>query len=559
MGGTLSRLPRAVRNRIIRLAIQLLSWYYPSVKALFQRINDTPGLPVSNPSTPYWLVPASPLARHGADAQLVSYADIVIIGSGITGTSFARTVLDYDVKHGDEDKTLQVVMLEARDLCSGATGRNGGHITPPLYHDYPKLVERYGSEMAAKVIRFRLSHLHELLGVAKEEGLLADSQAREVESFDVFGDQTVYDDLKKNLEIYQKGMPDESRDERVYEGAELLKSFQLSDKTVGCIATVGGAIHPYRFVTGILARLLRSYPTSFKIYAQTPCTSIFSPRREEKQLYHVITPKGTIRAKHIVHATNGWSGHLLPKMRGKIIPARGCMTAQTPRPGLGNAPPPTEGEEQSWSGKRSFVFYPDSHGYDYLTQQPASPVDRPSNYPPPEAELMLGGGFARTNYILTEMANADDRVWNPEVAEYLSGALASYFTVEGQSPKDKEDTKSVWTGVLGASVDERPWVGSMPESITERLRPISDTKHADHGPPPSEWIAAGYSGEGMVHAWMSAKALAYMVLGVDGEAPNANSNKRKKTRDWFPDIFRVTEQRWQIATVEDLIASILAK
>ncbi|KAK0443329.1 uncharacterized protein EV420DRAFT_1278006, partial [Desarmillaria tabescens] len=51
----------------------------------------------------------------------------------------------------------------------------------------------------------------------------------------------------------------------------------------------------------------------------------------------------------------------------------------------------------------------------------------------------------------------------------------------------------------------------------------------------SEWIAAAYSGEGMMHACMSGKALAYMVLGKDV--------------DWLPAPFRMTEKRWKKANI----------
>ena len=34
---------------------------------------------------------------------------------------------------------------------------------------------------------------------------------------------------------------------------------------------------------------------------------------------------------------------------------------------------------------------------------------------------------------------------------------------------------------------------------------------------PGEWICAGYTGEGMVHAWLCAKAMARMLLGTEGE------------------------------------------
>ena len=47
----------------------------------------------------------------------------VIIGSGISGASFARTLLDIDQERDDNSDPLSVVMLEAQETCSGATGR----------------------------------------------------------------------------------------------------------------------------------------------------------------------------------------------------------------------------------------------------------------------------------------------------------------------------------------------------------------------------------------------------------------------------------------------------
>ncbi|KAI0042203.1 hypothetical protein FA95DRAFT_1638074 [Auriscalpium vulgare] len=76
-------------------------------------------------------------------------------------------------------------MLEARETCSGATGRNGGHVNPPLFHDYAELKEEHGIDAARMILRFRLAHLGELQRVAEEEGATAFSQTRAVESFDV--------------------------------------------------------------------------------------------------------------------------------------------------------------------------------------------------------------------------------------------------------------------------------------------------------------------------------------------------------------------------------------
>jgi hypothetical protein len=104
------------------LALQALRNIDAAYKELSRRINLSPGLPVAEPSIPYWAIPASSIAQHGSEEKLPPYADVVVIGSGITGTAFARTLLD-SFELDCKDVAPQVVMLEARDACSGATAR----------------------------------------------------------------------------------------------------------------------------------------------------------------------------------------------------------------------------------------------------------------------------------------------------------------------------------------------------------------------------------------------------------------------------------------------------
>jgi len=84
------------------------------------------GLPSANPTTSYWLreEELSPkLKGHRSTEELPSEADVVIVGSGITG-AFAAHFLKNGVDE-QEGKGFEgsVVMLEAREACSGATGR----------------------------------------------------------------------------------------------------------------------------------------------------------------------------------------------------------------------------------------------------------------------------------------------------------------------------------------------------------------------------------------------------------------------------------------------------
>jgi len=103
----------------VRFAYHTVKDLINEYDVLSKRISPSPGIPQLNASIPYWTIPLSPISRQGHDAPLPLDADIVIIGSGITGTSVAKALLEQD--RGTEP--LKIVMLDARDACSGATGR----------------------------------------------------------------------------------------------------------------------------------------------------------------------------------------------------------------------------------------------------------------------------------------------------------------------------------------------------------------------------------------------------------------------------------------------------
>lgn len=74
-------------------------------------------LPHPRPTASYWQDPPSRIADLRSTDELPASADIVIIGSGISGAAVAWNLL--------EDGPRDIVMLEARQACSGASGRNG--------------------------------------------------------------------------------------------------------------------------------------------------------------------------------------------------------------------------------------------------------------------------------------------------------------------------------------------------------------------------------------------------------------------------------------------------
>lgn len=108
-------------------------------------------------------------------------------------------------------------MLEARTVCSGATGRNGGHILETA-EEYGEFADVFGVDAARKLIRFRLAHLQEMLTVAEELGITTETQARKVQFLSVyFGDEPWKTALER-MHRFKDGMPEESAEWTSYEG-----------------------------------------------------------------------------------------------------------------------------------------------------------------------------------------------------------------------------------------------------------------------------------------------------------------------------------------------------
>jgi glycine/D-amino acid oxidase-like deaminating enzyme len=108
------------------------------------------GLPVPNPTVSYWQAKSqqSPIHNHGRDDALPEpsrVVDVCIIGSGISGAMAAYTIQQ-------QSPHLDVIMLEAREACSGATGRNGGHCRPDSFLGFEGYSKIVGQEQAHKVL-----------------------------------------------------------------------------------------------------------------------------------------------------------------------------------------------------------------------------------------------------------------------------------------------------------------------------------------------------------------------------------------------------------------------
>ncbi|KAJ9621075.1 hypothetical protein H2204_012056 [Knufia peltigerae] len=464
----------------------------PSIwQTLTTRLSRDPGTPVDDPTISFWQEPPLPIAQH-ASSRLPKDADIVIIGSGITGISTALHLLRRDPK-------LNIVMLEARTAISGATGRNGGHIKAVPWADYYALKEAYGKESAMKITKFRLAHLEAMVAEAEalgEEGKVG--LVRRVDGVCAIYDKEVWQQAKMKLATFLDDFPEERGKWTMHEDENELKDLEVANAH-GCIVGRAGAAWPYRFLGVILSRLLQGGQLSLETH--TVAKDIQRTKSAPTHAYEVHTTRGTILTKHVLHCTNGHAAHLLPALQGKLYPLRGQMTVQTVNPEF-----PRTGAQRSYSPMWA-------KGFDYITQSPGE-----------DGSLYLGGGLLQDGGL-----EKDEDLGNPDDSSLSAGCLRHLESVPSRAfVRGKGSSiEKKWTGIMGFTGDGLPLVDRVHKFLSGREECDDDPRAG------GEWIAAGWDGYGMVHCWLTGKALAAMVLGHEDEVV-----------EWFPrQEFACTEER----------------
>ncbi|KAK1829048.1 putative fad dependent oxidoreductase [Podospora conica] len=517
------------------------------------------GLPVPNPSRSFWhSEPSATLLGHRTTEELPETADVVVVGSGITG-AFAAWFLKNGVGGGEKGES--VVMLEAREACWGATGRNGGHIQPFLYASPPSPA------------RFELANYSFLRAFVAHHNVPCDW----TDLVGVHGFLTPA--LWTAVERAVLGLKRRKDTEYMADGAvELISSpTRLGELGVpgACGAVVqrfAGSLWPYKLVVWVLEGLLAAEGKGggFNLQTGTPVLSI--QRREDGGGgWAVTTPRGTVHARKVLLATNAWTAYLVPGMEGLVVPVRGQVGGLVP-PGVspGGAGTTTDAdtatgtaEEEEGrldiSTKHSYCFFADQDGPaprrdEYLVQRPGG------------GYLIFGGArsLARDRGIGEWR---DDEV-EGDVAAFLRGRLIPPLQFPPSDPSSGTTTTAAaasddttpddtapqqhhqhhqtatdlqaayeWTGIMGYSRDGHPWVGSVPASL---------------GGGDGLFVAAAFSGHGMPNAVLSAHAAVRAIRG--GELRDGGAGEVDGVRYTLPAEFVLTEERVERAQKGETLA-----
>jgi len=236
-------------------------------------------------------------------------ADICIIGGGYTGLSSAIHL---------RDKGYSVALLEAERVGWGASGRNGGHCSTGQRAGQEELESLVGMDHAQKLWQLGLEAVDTVCDLVKRFDIECELKTGDLH---VAAKPGHVADLQAHVEHLQKAYN--------YEHVRFVDKPELESMTssrryhAGSLDTAGRHLHPLKYALGLAAA---AHSGGANIFEQSRVTGY----TEEADRVTVRTDQGSVKARFMILACNGYLENLSGKAAGKIMPINNYVLATEP-------------------------------------------------------------------------------------------------------------------------------------------------------------------------------------------------------------------------------------
>ncbi|WRT68174.1 uncharacterized protein IL334_005149 [Kwoniella shivajii] len=433
------------------------------------------------------------LYNHNKEAELpTEVIDYVIVGAGMAGSTMAYHLTRPGIADGKS-----VIVLEAKDLASGATGRNGGHCAPYSFGSLTLLTDPLNEggagltiEEAIEVIDFEKRVLAYVTETVEGEGWDVDfwkGEKVEVRISEVAKKQMAND--------YAKWIAARENNPRLKgtepewfwsEDADEAKKATRIHNAIAYSKGPAGSVHPHKLATAYMKAAIATGQAD--LYSYSPVTSA---TKSDGLWQLAVHGKGDIKARNVIFCTNAHTPHLFEgsPIAEYLVP----FQAQA-----ANVTPPL-----SFSGSK------------YLNNS-YSIEDGPYLIFTPDSGIVLGLHH-RTAHDLGVMTKqelyVDDDAYVAEgISKWLKDYCKNNFAEWGPEAPG-EGAMRIWAGMLCATKDTLPLVGEVPGKD-------------------GMWMAAGFHGHGMARIALVTKYLAKLIT----------------TNEWdegLPQTFKLSAERFE--------------
>jgi len=398
-----------------------------------------------NGGVSYWFRDTGVPERRAALDTDADY-DVCVVGAGYTGLWTA-----YYLKKARPD--MRVAVLERSFAGYGASGRNGGWLSAEFAGSKRRYAASHGKGGVVALQRAMMDSVDEVVAVAGGEGIDADI-------------------VKGGMRLVATNPAQKARLQaevaELHEWGYWLEDVYLLDprgeprlQVDGAVAAAysphAARVHPAKLVLGLAAAV---EALGVDIFEDTAVSEVRGRRGGERPC--AVTAHGTVRADHVIRATEGFTAGL-PGQRRQWLPMNSSMIVTEPL------------SDVMWrhiGWERQEVLGDQAHAYCYA-QCTA------------DGRIAIGGRGVPYRFGSAHDANG---ATPPQTIAELWRVLARLFPVASEVP-----IAHAWSGVLGVPRDWCPTVGLDPETGLG-------------------W-AGGYVGSGVTATNLAGRTLRDLVLG----------------------------------------------
>lgn len=392
------------------------------------------------PVDSYWEASANPLTISCPPLAGHETCDVAIIGAGFTGLSAAL-----ELAGGHH---LDVRVLEAGQPGWGASGRNGGFACIGSHKlSYAAMIRTYGLDATKHYYAIMKQSVALVRDLCVRHGIDA--------SIGCDGEVTLahrpdrFESLREEREILHRIFDDE---------AKLLDVDALRTRGIwgphfhgGLLGSTGFGMHPLNYVRG-LARAATE--AGARIHGSSRVI-----RWEERDGGHRLsTPQGTLTARHVIVATNGYTPEDVSlRLAGRLMPALSSIIVTRPL---------SEEERQAQGWTSQLLAYDSRNLLHYFRLLP-------------DGRFLFGGRGG------TDASNAGARPLRERLTRHFRDLFPEWQYAE---------ITHFWRGFVCLAHDRVPYVGAL------------DDRN-------SVWTGIAYHGNGVAMATWCGRAVARLIAG----------------------------------------------
>ena len=246
---------------------------------------------------PFWLDdPDRPAPEPELTKDIRS--DLLVIGAGYTGLWTALLAKE-------QNPTRDVVLLEAGEVATGASGRNGGFVDASITHGFLNGLSRWPREVAI-LEKIGKANLDAIETTIKRLGI--DCDYRRVGEIDIATEPYLLDEFKEIMELTE---PYDLR-YQLFSREQLYEIVKSPIFLGGIKRPDSSLVNPAQLAWGLRKACLNR---GVQLYEKTPVIKL----EEENNLVIAHTPHGCIRANRVALATNAYPP-LLKRISYYIVP-----------------------------------------------------------------------------------------------------------------------------------------------------------------------------------------------------------------------------------------------